>query len=381
MSPLAVGAGLGAGVVLAGWLGACSGERTSHALPRPVDDTPDVDPGDGGSPDGPPDLDADGLCGNQIHQAIANAPNIYFVLDTSGSMADDAPGGTRFGVVRTATLEVIRSLGPLINVGLALFPYEPTQEDPCHRGQQVLSVKPGDPKTGEDGPTTLAFVSATAVEPNGGTPTAETLANLLPDLQALEGETIVVLATDGGPNCNFDAACGQDDCTINIEGICPWAVNCCDPDYYGPVSCLDRAATLSAIADIADAGIDVYVVGIPGSLPYAGLLGQMAIVGGGATGSAPFYHQVEDLSTLEDVFRDIASVVISCEFDLVDPPLEPGFTNVYLDTELLPLDPDDGWGWKTDSVVELYGAACARLKAGEVGQVQIVSGCPTETPK
>lgn len=376
---LVLGAALG--LIASSAIPACT-EEDSLRLPA----TPDGGAGgallDAGTDDGPPGLDADGLCGNEIHQAIANAPNIYFVLDASGSMADSNGGPTRFAKVRTAVIGVLRSLGPLINVGLALFPVEASAEEPCRTGEQVLSVKPGDPKTGEDGPTTKAFLSATSIDPLGGTPTAATLSQLAPALTELEGKTIVVLATDGGPNCNANATCGISECMANIEGACPPDTNCCEPDQpYGPESCLDRGPTLDAVSSLAKLGIEVYVIGIPGSETYASVLSQMAIIGGAATETAPFYYQVSDLSTLEQVLGDIAGIVVSCEFELPDPPEEPGFTNVYLDGELLPFDSENGWDWKTDSVVVLHGDACARLKNGEVAQVQIVSGCPTEGPK
>jgi len=376
---LVVGAALG--LIGGSAVSACSDEE-SRDLPRIVDDGIGGSFLDAGTDDGPPSPDAAGFCGNQIHQAVANAPNIYFVLDASGSMADLDGGSTRFAKVRTAVVGVLRSLGPLINVGLALFPREASADEPCRSGEQVLSVQPGDPKTGEDGPTTTSFLSATSIDPIGGTPTAATLGLLAPTLTMLNGKTIVVLATDGGPNCNANTTCGISECMANIEGACPPDINCCDPDEpYGPQSCLDRGATLDAVGALADLGIDVYVIGIPGSETYESMLSQMAIVGSVATTTPPFYYRVDDLSTLGQVLGDIAGVVVSCEFDLSDPPDEPGFTNVYLDGELLPFDPADGWDWQTDSVVELHGDACARLKKGEVAQVQIVSGCPTETPK
>jgi hypothetical protein len=365
---------------------ACA-SRDEGVLPAHVgppgsdDDDSIIDLEDSG---GPPPVDAPGFCGNQIHQAIANAPNLYFVLDASGSMAAPAPGGTRYEVVREAAIELVRSLGPLIKIGAALFPHEATQGSPCHTGDQVFAVQQGDAITGTDGPVTAGFKNATDVAPEGGTPTAATLEELYPILSTLSGKTAVLLLTDGGPNCNPDATCTLDDCLVNIEGQCtPPDVNCCDPNVLpqGQLNCLDRAATLAAIGDLADLGIDVYVIGIAGSEKYETTLSQMAIVGGAATPNAPFYYKVDDLTKLTDVFGEIASVVVSCEFDLLDPPEEPGFTNVYLDFELLPLDPIDGWDWKSEATVELRGEACNRLKNGQVKQVQIVSGCPTETPK
>ena len=66
---------------------------------------------------------------------------------------------------------------------------------------------------------------------------------------------------------------------------------------------------------------------------------------------------------------------------MADPPEEPGFTNVYLDCDLLPQDPANGWLWQDTETVVLQGEACAKLKAGAVSRVHIVTGCPTEVPR
>ena len=52
-----------------------------------------------------------------------------------------------------------------------------------------------------------------------------------------------------------------------------------------------------------------------------------------------------------------------------------------LDQQVLPYGYLAGWTWKTSSVIELHGDACQKLKSGQVGQVQIVTGCPTEQAK
>src|SRR5262245_21462230 len=152
---------------------------------------------------------------------------------------------TRYAAVRTAAIELVRSLGPLINVGAALFPHGNIDEDQCTDGAQVFPVAPGDPIDGDgmDGPTTSAFALTTNVEPKGGTPVAATLEKLAPTIDALPGRTFVLLLTDGGPNCNPDASCDIDECMLNIEGVCEPTENCCAATHPqgGPEHCLDRA--------------------------------------------------------------------------------------------------------------------------------------------
>lgn len=345
---------------------------------------------DAGNHTGPPGLDAAGLCGNQIHKAVTNAPNVYFVLDSSGSMSAPAPNASsRYEAVRIAVVDLARKLGPLINVGAARFPINASDQNPCHVGGEVMPITPGtpkDPQTGKDGATTFQLAQATSATPFGGTPTGKTLAALLPELSELTGKTIVLLATDGGPNCNPLASCSAAECMFNIEGDpnCG-AVNCCSTSgpygADGPLSCIDHDPTVDAVAALADAGIDVYVIGIPGSEIYSDVLDDMALAGGVALATSPNYYRVDDLDQLQSVLGAIASVVVSCEFDLVDAPPDPGMTNVYIDGVILPSSYANGWTWKSETVIQFNGEACVRLKNGQIGQVQIVSGCPTEIAK
>lgn len=337
---------------------------------------------------GPPPLDAAGLCGNQLHQTIADAPNVYFVIDASGSMSVPVGSKTRFEIVRSAAIDLVRDLGALINVGAALFP-DASDDGGCGAGEQVMQVTPGDPYSGADGPTTKKFKSATNVSPNGGTPTAPTLESLRPGLKALPGKTFVVLVTDGGPNCNADLLCAASECMANIEGCsgytcCDPGGNCCEPgDAAGPEGCVDKQASILAVKDYAEAGIPVYVVGIAGSEAYADVLEDMAIAAGTAQIAKPFYYAVDKLDNLGGVLGDIAAVAVSCVFNVEDPPEEADQTNVYLDGVVLPGDLENGWRWMDPELtrIELVGQACSDLKSGKVKVVQIVSGCPTEPPK
>jgi hypothetical protein len=315
---------------------------------------------------------------------ITHPPNLYFLFDVSGSMASPGGGGyTRYQLVQHSAVEMIATLGPLINVGAAVFPRGASVADPCHVGGEVFPVSPGDPIMPSTGPTTAGFVAATSLDPAGGTPTAATLTALKPDLLALGGVTVVLLATDGGPNCDAALSCGVDQCIPNIEAQCkPIGSNCCAPAATpGPEGCVDHDAAVAAVAAISGAGIPVYVIGIPGSGLYASVLDDMAVAGGAPQAGQPSYYAVDDLSALEQVFQSIAGAFVSCVFDLADPPADEDHTNVYFDADVVPGDPVSGWVWASPTEIELVGAACTKLKSGAVKQVQIVSGCATQHPK
>jgi hypothetical protein len=384
---------LGASLVAAGLMAtfvvaACdgSGRRAPGRLTGVGVSTGGAQSGSGsfGDPE-PDDCVEEGLCGNEVHMLSFDVPNVYFILDRSGSMAEpvEEGGDSRYKLVRGAMLGMVQSLGSLINVGAALFPNGKSDTDACKAGAQVFAVKPGDPITGSEGATTSALRQATNVTPKGGTPVSATLEALETKLSILEGRTIALLLTDGGPNCNAEAACGIDECMPAMEGFCALNDNCCEEGAmeFGPTFCVDRSATVKAVEALHSAGIDVYVIGIPGSEYYGSVLDEMALAGGVPQSGETKYHRVDDIDALEQLFAGIAADAISCEFVLQDPPPTEDETNVYLDCDVLPLDPANGWTWKDEQTVVLNGSACVDLKTGKVSQVQIVTGCPTETPK
>src|SRR6185436_1441292 len=112
-------------------------------------------------------------------------------------------------------------------------------------------------------------------------------------------------------------------CTTNIEDACPVAGNCCDPslgleDYRW---CLDADPTVQAVADLASAGIQTYVIGMPGTDDYANVLDRLAEAGQTAQPSKPAYYPVQDASQLADTLERIGlAVALSCDIPLAAPP-------------------------------------------------------------
>jgi hypothetical protein len=429
---------------------ACKSAAHAPALP---DDSPPAEGGTGatggGGPGGcvddastPPLPDAQGLCGNTFLRATSDPPNVYFVIDRSGSMLETVDGRVKYDAVASASVALVRRLGSQVNVGAAVFPGPLVNaDDGCVMGEEVFATRPGDALAKGacdlDGPVTRGFSRSISLPsgsvPLGGTPTAATLARLLPTLATLPGRTAVILATDGGPNCNRAAMCDESKCMPNIEHApsCTDGVNCCLPSLYGPTSCLDDVATLAALSDLAHRGIKTYVVGIPGSNPYAALLGDMARIGGTArpAASGASYYDVDHLNELDGILSAIGStVILSCHLHLDMAPKAMSLVNVYLDRQLVEYGGADGWIWTNpgdagvadgagagwsdtsndvenddalgfdappaddadspDAVaraarqdLDLLGGACDRLMSGKVRQVQVVFGCPTVTPK
>jgi hypothetical protein len=251
-----------------------------------------------------------------------------------------------------------------------------------------MPISPGDPPGTTDGPTTKKLLTATQGAPDGGTPTGAALRSVLPIVKAAKGKTFVILATDGGPNCNAAASCSAASCQPNIDGIQGCSVtgpSCCDPPNGYRESCLDSAATVSGVAALKAAGIPVYVVGLPGTAApvYASLLDELAVAGGTALATSPKYYKVASATdnTLLTALKKIAAqIVATCEFKLTTTPAQANQVNVYLDELVLPKDPVNGWKIE-GPVVTLLGDSCTKVLAGDILDVRIITGCPTVEPR
>ena len=85
------------------------------------------------------------------------------------------------------------------------------------------------------------------------------------------------------------------------------------------------------MASLLENGIKTYVVGTPGSSPYAALLDQLALAGGTARSGSTSYYDVKHVSELDDVLAAIgATVILGCHLRLEAPPPDPALVNIYL---------------------------------------------------
>jgi hypothetical protein len=379
-------------VAVPGLLLACTGagERDPAGLVhtnRPVE------------PDGGGGLMVDGggtacgeFCGETFLHEVTEPKNLYFVLDRSGSMVAPMPGSsfTRYQTARAVLARLLRVIGHRVRYGAAAFPTTANPND-CSAGGQVFPPTLGGlpPCEGGDDAVLQAFLTRLGtLVPLGATPTAATLRAIRPSLAELDGTTYVVLVTDGAPNCNLEASCDADACTLNIEGAtvggrsCDAAFNCCDPELTGEGLggyCVDADDTEAAVTELAEDGIATYVVGMPGAEAYADLLGRLAVAGGTARADAEVpYYAVSDSDALHEALHAIGTgIALSCSIALEAPPSDPSFVNVYFDGEVVPSDPDDGWSWDGEATIRVNGEACERLKSGAILDARAVFGCDT----
>ncbi len=321
-----------------------------------------------------------GVCDCVDQPLLGTPPTLYFILDRSGSMSEE----NKWTAIRQALLQVVTSLGPRADFAAAVFP-SPRSSDECAPGLEVFAPARGDSPAGLTGPIETNFFSSfSSIPAAGGTPTAATLKALFPRITSLGGAVYVILATDGGPNCNAAAECGAGTCTINIEETYAGCTvdgptNCCaDAGPGSPYDCLDSNPTYEAVKDFADAGVPVFIMGIPGSAPYASLLDQLAQAGGTARASEPLYYAVgsADQQALEDALSAIAATVTgTCTLALNAAP-NPTLVNVFLDEQPLAQSGPDGWTLD-GAVITILGASCQKILAGSILDVRVVVGCPT----
>jgi hypothetical protein len=305
-------------------------------------------------------------------------------------------GTTKSGAALTQALNsVLTDTQKLMAYGLELFPEKSvsaTCTNECCSMPITGTVDVPLPGVVLDINTLLA-----GTVPGGGTPTAQALRTALNYFRGaganLQGQKVVFLATDGGPNCNPDipGACPIAACTNNIDGK-PQAcfqttLNCCDPANAGQVTgCLDTAAVVTAIQELSTAGISTVVLGLPGTESYATVLEQMAVAGGLPNPAGPAYYAVnaaDGVQGLATTIRQITTQFINrCDIQLDQPVQDPSKVDVALDCNVLERpDPALGGGdWillntTTPETVRLQGTVCEQVRTQGAQRIDIILGC------
>jgi hypothetical protein len=312
-------------------------------------------------------------CDEEI-PATPITPNLYFVLDHSKSMLD----GGKWNSVGTSLQALIARIGAKAHFGAAIFP-DPASSS-CDVGVEVMSVRPGSAETA----ATLA--QAMSAPPSGGTPTAATLRALLPELRDLVGQTFVILATDGGPNCNDALTCDLDHCTANIDHVSSSCLpgvppSCCEGPTGTPLDCLDDTATVAAVGELDAAGIPTFVIGVPGSEAYAAVLDAAAGAGGTARSGNPAYYAVttSDAAALTAALSQVIDQVTAACFLKLTRVVVTANLVVSVGEQRAPEDPRNGFtvdGAGDKQILSLHGAACDLAVAGAPVSIHVLDECP-----
>lgn len=301
---------------------------------------------------------------------------MMLVIDASGSMDFALDGSiptlatpSRWTLLADA-LNIALPPFAATEIGLKLYPDAIDPRSPDGDPSLGCQVRPDVDVVPGTMQTTLVHNRLVARDPNGGTPTAEAVrvaSDWLTAHGARNVANFIVLATDGGPNCNPDLD--------RLSCICTSLpmTECRDDAERGVWRCVDAERTVSVIDEAASVrGIPVYVIGIDDPLrpDLVELENRMAIAGRRPreVPGEPSFHRIRRADDLREAFSDIAGSVAQCTFVSPSAPDDPDAIAVFLDGVPLPRSSAEGWDW-VDPVfgtLGLFGAACDRAARGEV---------------
>ena len=320
-------------------------------------------------------------CAGQVAGAEAAPSVLQLLVDTSGSMDENAPGarGSKWTVTRQAVLSAIGTMPEDTSVGVIFYPNVPNNtSEPCIERQTAVSIA----DLGRNGSQQRQSIQRAfqRQRPAGGTPTHDAYEYALSDMaeSSASGPRYLVVITDGIPTYS-----------LGCEGT---------GRANQPV---DSAPLVEAARLAAQRGVRTFVIGSPGSDDARESLSRMAEAGGTAPagcshGGPDFCHfdmtQERDLGAgLINALGIISGVALGCRYAVPPAPdgamLDPGKVNVLLREpdgaeELIgqSLDQNCSEGWQyTDnqSQIRLCSSTCERVQASE-GSLSLQFGCATE---
>ena len=346
-------------------------------------------------------------------QAVANKPNFMLLVDKSGSMdqpVDPTIAACHVGgingplcgdpqkanpcstaVCPTRWSELVKALDnyisqfPLIGrYGLSLFP-EPENNAGC--GPTTKQTAPLPSSAADDDATLQAAADQTRAEldlisssnpagphgTGGGTPTAASLGFLASVAELVSDETreqIVILFTDGLPNCTGDPAVQDLAGTVACQCTFGPALDDCGPSIppYKGAGCLDVDQAVKAAQFLAGERVQTYVVGFgaeTGTASARDTLQRIAVAGGvlhpricpGTPPNQPCsadnpcdlatgfctkqYYQANDASDLGTILKTITDPVASvCERFLTEVPTDVSLLSVLVNDTAYQPGPD-----------------------------------------
>jgi hypothetical protein len=349
--------------------------------------------GEGGTDDSGP---GGAACGSTKIAAEPPIVNVLLVVDRSFSMTATPSGfsSDKWSALRDALATTFEQTQDRVSYGLDLYPYSGSSgealSDTCQMPSSEAVVVPV--QAGADAaPLILTALDDNA--PDGDTPTAAALHRALIYYtkgagKGLEGDKYVLLATDGGPNCNAKAECTAATCTVNMDGKCPLAPESCCDVSGGATSCLDEDGSVAGVKALAAAGIKTIVVGIPGTEAYADTLNKLAAESGVENPNAPPEYFAVSAKTgavgLTDTLTKITTgLVTSCRLLLEEVPPVPSDVYVVIDGVEIARGGADGWVYDntvSPPAIVIQGATCEALERDGAEYINVTYGCPDFRP-
>lgn len=312
-------------------------------------------------------------------KTVLRPGNVMIIYDRSGSMSADWNGAPKYEAAGNALVAAIMPLKDQLTVGSVFFPSAGMDMMNCPDGCNVANPLHWIPGPGACCLNTFAggcgvstidqpdqinfgtadkFISGLPMQWNigaaAGTPLGDGVKRAAEAIsgQMFKDPLIVIVMTDGEPNCNTDPQ-------MVLDQISAWKM----------------------------ASIPTYVVGLPGAQAAADVLNSIAMAGG-----TDKYIDPKDPQELEARLRDAISTTVragfeSCTFKL-DPKADAPEKLHLIVTQAgkesdVPRDLSKSAHWKINSdgnEVELEGQLCDMAKDGTFEGVRFVYGCVDVPP-
>jgi hypothetical protein len=188
----------------------------------------------------------------------------------------------------------------------------------------------------------------------------------------------IVLATDGGPNCNEQLDANQCEC------LSPSGPNACSRSGDSR-SCLDDIATVRTVANaLAKDRIPTFVIGIGAQAePLARrTLSSMAIAGGRPRPGSAAYYEATSPEALQEAFTAVQRGVSQCSYVTPSRPDDPNAISIQINGVSIPRSQLNGWDWIDQNYgsIAFFGAACDVLQGVGQSQVKGTVACKDANP-
>jgi hypothetical protein len=337
---------------------------------------------------------SDAACAGWSTEGESLPAILQLVVDVSGSMDEDAPGGggSKWDVTREALRDAIEALPDSVSLGVLYYPNrstegsdEPRDVSECVNVDEIVPID----ILGSNGHRVAVDQSLDEADTGDFTPTHDAYRyalaqSLLPYQSSLK--KFMLLITDGAPTFRLD--CIGDTQEVMDQPTQP---------------------IIDEIAGAADAGIQTFLIGSPGSeesfesgtdmrpwLSRAAIEGGTAAAGCSENGPEFCHMDMTQETDFAQALRDglasvVGQVVDSCTFAVPAPPegetIDANQTNLIINwtngdsSLILPDNTGDcseGWQFTATDEVTLCAASCEAIKADSGATVQLTFGCTTD---
>jgi len=134
--------------------------------------------------------------------AASAVDNVMFILDASNSMNKDFGDDTRLNTAKQALIDLLGVVGNLDTAGLYVYGHRVDKDNEVESCQDIEALFPVLPADAESDPAVIDTILGVAAM--GKTPIADALVAASNQLLGLEGESAIVLITDGEETCGGD---------------------------------------------------------------------------------------------------------------------------------------------------------------------------------